>query len=214
MTFVAVFETALRLLSPFMPFITEEIWQSLYAGTPPERSIALAEFPKAAVILFDTYSLIAMDILQTLIGDVRAARKDLGVPEKEFVAINVFFEPVAAKWFQDRGELMRFLGRAARISGIKYADAPPTGPNVRSSPAYDFEVLYERTIDIPAERERLTRDLAKYEKGLASAERQLSNDAFLAKAPAHILEGLRKQAAETRTLYEKTKVALDALPAS
>jgi valyl-tRNA synthetase len=73
-------------------------------------------------------------------------------------------------------------------------------------------VLYERQIDVPAERERLTKDLAKYEKGIAAAYRQLTNDAFMAKAPAHIVEGLRKQHAETKMLYDKTKAALDALP--
>ena len=73
-------------------------------------------------------------------------------------------------------------------------------------------VVYERQIDVAAERERLTKDLAKYEKGLAAADRQLSNEAFVAKAPAHIIEGLRKQSAETRTLYDKARAALDALP--
>jgi len=86
---------------------------------------------------------------------------------------------------------------------------------VLSSSRFDVEVIYQRVLtvaDVAAERERLTKDLAKYEKGLAAAERQLSNDSFMAKAPAHIVEGLRKQAAETRTLYDKTKAALDALP--
>ncbi len=73
-------------------------------------------------------------------------------------------------------------------------------------------VIYERQIDVAAERERLTKDLAKYEKGLMAAEKQLGNEAFMAKAPAHIVEGLRKQAAETKMLYDKTKTALDALP--
>ena len=48
---------------------------------------------------------------------------------------------------------------------------------------FDVAVIYERTIDVPAERERLTKDIAKYEKGLAAAERQLGNEGFLAKAP-------------------------------
>jgi len=73
-------------------------------------------------------------------------------------------------------------------------------------------VVFERTIDVPAERERLTKDIAKYEKGLAAAERQLGNEGFLAKAPAHIVEGLKKQEAETRALVEKARAALDSLP--
>jgi valyl-tRNA synthetase len=67
-------------------------------------------------------------------------------------------------------------------------------------------------IDLAAERERLTKDIARYEKGLAAAERQLGNEGFLAKAPAHVVEGLKKQEAETRLLLEKARAALEALP--
>jgi valyl-tRNA synthetase len=66
---------------------------------------------------------------------------------------------------------------------------------------------------VPAERERLTKELAKFEKGLQAADRQLGNEAFMAKAPAHIVDGLRKQSTETRLLYDKAKAALEALPA-
>jgi valyl-tRNA synthetase len=71
---------------------------------------------------------------------------------------------------------------------------------------------YEATIDVPAERERLNKDIAKYEKGLASAEHQLGNESFLGKAPPQVVEGLKKQEAETRLLLEKARGALDALP--
>ena len=74
-------------------------------------------------------------------------------------------------------------------------------------------VVYERQVDVAAERERLTKDIAKLEKGLQAAERQLGNDAFLAKAPAAVVDGLKKQQAETATLYEKAKASLAALPA-
>jgi valyl-tRNA synthetase len=73
-------------------------------------------------------------------------------------------------------------------------------------------IVYELTIDVSAERERLTKEIAKYEKGLISAERQLGNDSFLAKAPANVVEGLKKQEANTRLLLEKAHISLDALP--
>jgi valyl-tRNA synthetase len=73
-------------------------------------------------------------------------------------------------------------------------------------------VIYERTIDVPAETERLTRDIAKFEKGLAAAARQLGNEGFLAKAPVQVVEGLKKQEAETRLLLEKALAALADLP--
>jgi valyl-tRNA synthetase len=76
----------------------------------------------------------------------------------------------------------------------------------------DIAISYQKPIDVPAERERLTKDIAKYEKGVAAAERQLGNEGFVAKAPKHIVEGLKKQEAETRTLLEKARAALAALP--
>jgi valyl-tRNA synthetase len=72
-------------------------------------------------------------------------------------------------------------------------------------------IEYEAKVDVPAERARLTKDIAKYEKGVAAAERQLGNDAFLAKAPAQVVEGLKKQETETRLLLEKARVALENL---
>ena len=97
---------------------------------------------------------------------------------------------------------------------MEFAHEALTGNGTRSTADFDVQVVYERTIDVPAERERLTKDLAKYEKGLQSAERQLGNEAFMAKAPAHIVEGLRKQSAETRMQFDKAKAALDALPSA
>ena len=75
-----------------------------------------------------------------------------------------------------------------------------------------WPLIFERTIDVAAERERLTRDIAKYEKGLAAADRQLGNEAFLVKAPPQVVEGLKKQKYETTLLLEKARAALSALP--
>ncbi|HEY5382912.1 MAG TPA: hypothetical protein VIJ65_11710, partial [Acidobacteriaceae bacterium] len=61
------------------------------------------------------------------------------------------------------------------------------GPDVRSTKDFDVAVLYERQIDVAAERERLLKELAKFDRGLQAAERQLGNDGFVAKAPAHIV---------------------------
>jgi valyl-tRNA synthetase len=88
---------------------------------------------------------------------------------------------------------------------------PLTFGKTRSEANFDIAIDYEAQIDIPAERERLTKDIAKYEKGIAAAERQLSNEGFLAKAPANVVEGLKKQESETRLLLEKARAALDNL---
>jgi len=202
------FEAALRLLSPFMPFLTEEIWHALYAGQPPAKSIALTRYPQASDFPASALSVAAMETMQELITTVRALRKDLNVPEKEATPISLH---AGARIIALADAHADMLARLARVSAIEIVDAPLTGNNARSTSSFDIAVLYERQIDVPAERERLTKDLAKFEKGLAAAERQLSNETFMAKAPAHIVEGLRKQATETRTLHDKTKAALDAL---
>jgi len=209
-TFVHVFESALRLLSPFMPFLTEEIWHALYAGQPPAKSIALTHYPQASDYPADSASVSAMQTIQEIITTVRALRKELSVPEKEAAPIHLHATPEIVALAQSNTDM---LAKLCRVSSVDSAAEALTGSNARSTSSFDVVVLYERQIDVPAERERLTKDLAKYEKGLAAAERQLGNESFMAKAPAHIVEGLRKQAAETRTLHDKTKAALEALPA-
>jgi valyl-tRNA synthetase len=149
-----------------------------------------------------------MATMQELITTIRALRKELSVPEKEATPIALH---AGARVLALTGAHADMLGRLARVSAIEFSTEPLTGNNARSTPSFDVAVVYERQIDIPAERERLTKDLAKHEKNLTASEARLGNEAFMAKAPAHIVEGLRKQAAETRTLYDKTKAALDAL---
>ena len=112
----------------------------------------------------------------------------------------------AASAATHHGDIFRHL---AKVQEIRLG--PITYGKSRTEANFDLAIDYERTIDVAAERERLTRDIAKYEKGLAAAERQLGNEGFLAKAPAQVVEGLKKQEAETRVLLEKARAALDAL---
>jgi valyl-tRNA synthetase len=210
-TLVSVFEASLRLLSPFMPFITEEIWYALYDGNPPAKSIALASYPVAGS--FNVKSQIDMEMVQRLIVEVRALRKEIGVEEKE--AIPVIVHCVRSVATEELEGVIRnnlnIIERLAKVSKIDLSRMSLSGSNVRSNPDFEVQVLYEKKIDVPAERERLNKDIAKYEKGLTSAERQLSNESFLAKAPAQVVEGLKKQEAETRLLLEKARAALQNL---
>ncbi len=208
LTLLAVFESALRLLSPFMPFITEEIWQALYDGKPPAKSIALTTYPQPAAMTDDAGATTQMASLQELIVTVRSLRKDLAIPEKESAPIEVFSSsPFGA--LAKENELM--LAKLARVSGVSIAKAALSGNNARSAIGFDVAVVYERQIDVAAERERLAKELAKYEKVLLSSEKQLGNEAFLAKAPQNVVDGLKKQQVEMKLLYDKTKAALDSL---
>ena len=206
---VGIFETALRLLSPFMPFLTEELWHALYDGAPPSKSIALTRYPQAKDFPADATATEAIKVLQELIVTVRGLRKELGVPEKETARIVLFGDNRVVALVDANADM---LARMARVSGVEFANEPLTGAAARSTAAFDVAVVYERQIDVAAERERLTKEIARLEKGAAAAERQLGNQAFVARAPAHIVEGLKKQAGETGMLLEKARAALRELP--
>ena len=206
-TLLSVFEASLRLLSPFMPFITEEIWHALYDGNPPAKSIALTSYPPVQPSHASIQT--EMELVQSLIVEVRALRKEAGVEEKAVVPIELRIDGNLKHVLTENAAMVE---RLARVSDVRFVDQISAGLPKRSTPEFDVAVVYERTVDVAAEKERLTKDIAKYEKGLAAAKRQLGNDSFLAKAPVHIVEGLKKQEAETRLLLEKARAALDALP--
>ena len=206
---VSLFEASLRLLSPFMPFITEEIWHAIYDGKPPLRSIALTRYPRAKEQQIDTQAETDMAILQDLIVAVRNIRAELDVKQKEKTPIQIHADSAIRRLFEQNSGAIE---RQANVEGIVYVEqslAKEAG--ARSTARFDVRVVYERKIDVAAERERLTKELDKVEKEIANAERQLSNEGFLAKAPAKVVEGLRKNLEERKTLREKTKAALDEL---
>jgi valyl-tRNA synthetase len=212
-----IFEATLRLLSPFMPFITEELWHAVYDGNPAAKSIALLSFPLVTAKHYDLVVGRAYDdgvmerlkLFWELIGDVLGKRKEIGVPEKEPAPIVVHAVPMARRAFTENLDV---ISKLARVSAIEFSDIDLVGPDVfRNLSYYSGRIVYERTIDVAAERECLAKEIAKYEKGLISAERQLGNASFLAKAPAQVVEGLKKQEAETRLLLEKARTALDNL---
>jgi valyl-tRNA synthetase len=223
-TLVSVFEAFLRLLSPFMPFITEEIWHALYDGNPPARSIALTGYPKSCyagdtttIRLKHNYdqSVIEMGVIQNVVTALRSHRKECGVPEKEVVPATVYCTEkdgslTAGYLASESGrKLCNYL---ARVDLSLRMEPPPPTEKVRSEVGFAVAIAFEATVDVAAERERLTKEIAKYEKGVAAAERQLGNEAFLAKAPANVVGGLKKQEAETRLLLDKARAALGALP--
>jgi valyl-tRNA synthetase len=208
-TLIGVFESALRLLSPFMPFITEEIWHALYDQRAPAASIALTRYPRPAAEHIDPDFERQMALLQEMIVALRALRKDFDVPEREQVPAYFLSADHIDRLLIDNGDVIQKL---ARISSIETEDVwKLSSANTRTTASFTVGVRYEKQIDVNAERERLTKKLDQYEKGLASAERQLGNESFLAKAPEHIVAGLKKQAAEMAALRQETLAALDSL---
>ncbi len=209
-----LFEASLRLLHPVMPFITEEIWQAIYDGKPPLKSIALAAYPQANERQFDLAAETKMAILQDLIVAVRTLRAELKVEQKQKVPIQVFAPEADIRSLLEDNH--GAIERLANVESITFAEgslAKLTG--ARSTARFDVHVVYEKKIDVAAERLRLTKELEQIEKEIGNGQRQLGNQQFLSKAPAKVVEGMRKRSTELEVLREKIRSQLDELgPAS
>jgi valyl-tRNA synthetase len=201
-----LFEGSLRLLSPFMPFITEEVWHAMYEGKPPAKSIALACYPELDRHLLNDQAEEQMLVLQDLIEKVRNMRAEMKVEPKVKTPVKIHAAADVTKLVtENRG----MVERLASVDGIEFVNQSLAQmPGARSTPKFEVALVYEQKVDVVAERERLTKDLTKLQGELANADRQLGNQQFLAKAPAQVVEGIRRRQGELHTLIEKGKTAL------
>jgi valyl-tRNA synthetase len=202
---VVLFDAALRLLHPVMPFISEEIWQAIYDGKPPLRSIALAPYPQADEKQFDLDAETQMAILQDLIVSVRNLRAELKIEPKMKAPIEVFAPEAEIRRLIEENRTAVLTDRPANVEKVAFVDTSLAKlPGARHTARFDVHVVYKRKIDVAAECARLKKELEKIDKGIASGQWQLGNKQFLAKAPSNVVENLRKQQEELATLREKT----------
>ncbi|HUO15023.1 MAG TPA: valine--tRNA ligase [Verrucomicrobiae bacterium] len=207
---VTLFESAVRLLHPVMPFITEEIWQAIYEGKPAQKSIALAPYPQADPKQLDLAAETEMAILQDLIVSVRNLRAELKVETKAKVPIEVFAHEPQIRAMIDHN--CGAVERLANVESIAFVENSLAKlPGSRSTARFDVHVIYERQIDVAGECERLKKELERIQKGIGSGQRQLGNEQFLAKAPVNVVENLRKQQQELAVLQEKTQAKMKEL---
>jgi valyl-tRNA synthetase len=134
----------------------------------------------------------------------------LKVEPKVKVPVEIYaLEPgVRAMIEQNRGAVER-LANVEKITFVDGSLAKHAG--ARSTARFEVHVIYERKIDVAAERERLTKELDKLEKEYANNQRQMSNEQFLAKAPAKVVDGLRRRAEELVGLRDKIRKQMDGL---
>ena len=203
-TLLATFETALRLLSPFMPFLTEELWHAVYDGAPPARSIALSRYPQAGPV--DAEAEREMTLLQELITTIRVARKELAMPERLAAETRI---RTSVPGFDPATHTL-ILQRLAYVSSISNGAIDPALPR-KAAADFDVQVLFERVVDPAAEAARLTKEIEQLQKGVERSELQLSDEKFLGRAPSHIIETMRAQQAQNLSMLEKKRADLNAL---
>ena len=202
----AAFDAALRLLHPFMPFLTEELWHQLpqRAGA---KSIALDAFPEAGSGWLNVPAERSVTFLQEIIGAVRNIRAEMKLDPKQKVEADV---SVADGGLLRVAEENRdFLVRLAWLSELRLTgEKLLTGGAARSSAEFDVRIAHAvETVDVGAELLRVKKEIAGLEKAIASKEKQLGDETFLGRAPERIVNGLKatleQQNIELRKLRER-----------
>jgi len=213
MNALAAFETALRLLHPFMPFLTEELWQRTFAAAENVASLALAKFPQANAEHFDDSAEREMALLQEAITALRNIRAEMKIDARHRIeaALGSAEQPVLELFRAHAEEIIRL----AHVSHLELEEGhlAPAGGVLRTTARFDARVPLSDT-DREAERQRLKKEKERLEGELARLRTQLANDEFRAKAPAHVLRAIERRQAEYNTQYQKVVALLGSLEAS
>ena len=141
---VALFEAALRLLSPFMPFLTEEVWHAIYDGKPPAKSIALSRFPQPVASQVNLAVETEMAILQDLIVTVRNVRAELKIEPRTRVPIRVFAEP-AIRTLVDENRIRALFDDGAQGNEKFLSKAPANVVDGLRTRATELQMLQQKT---------------------------------------------------------------------
>jgi valyl-tRNA synthetase len=202
---ITAYETGLRLLHPVMPFITEELWQRLGANTPDRpESIALAHFPQYSAEASDPAAEVEMSILQEIITSARELRADMKLDPK-LIVNGVLIVRQPARNIADVA-----LTAIERLSNIRLevrsGEDGAQGVK-RSSPEFDL-ILQVSAEQASVQRARIEKEIAQLDKVIANSERQLADEKFMSRAPAHVTDGLRAKLQDYKVQLAKHRESL------
>jgi len=179
----AVLDTLLKLLHPVMPFVTEVLWKTLTGN----ESIVIADWPQPSGFTADPVAAQRITDMQKLVTEVRRFRSDQGLNDRQRVPARLLHIENA-----DLATQIAAVRSLAWLTESGDSFSPSAAVEVRlSRGTVAVEVDTSGTVDVAAERRRLEKDLAAAEKELAGTAGKLGNDAFLAKAPAEVVEKIR-----------------------
>ena len=179
----AVLDTVLKLLHPVMPFVTEVLWQALTGG----ESVVIADWPQPSGVALDSVAARRIADMQKLVTEVRRFRSDQGLADRQKV-------PARLGGVDEAG----LAGQVAAVTALAWltdagAEFSATAQvEVRlSAGTVAVELDTSSTVDVAAERRRLEKDLAAAQKEIVATAAKLGNAAFLAKAPADVVDKIR-----------------------
>ena len=195
---VYVLDQILRLLHPFMPFITEEIWQAI----PHEGDFLMkAQWPVASDALAFPAEEAAMESVMNAIRAVRARRADLNVPPSRKSHLYIV---------SDKGDIFRqgaaFITRLAYASELSVSNTAPAGHEDMVSAVTADAALYmpmNELVDVEKELQRLAKEIEKAEKNIAGLKGKLSNENFVSRAPENVVNAEREKLQKAESLLQQ-----------
>jgi valyl-tRNA synthetase len=200
---LTVLEHALRLLHPFMPYITEELWQRLpgdkhlhgaYAGAQP--TVMLTAYPEGAANLIDEAAESEMQAIIELISRVRNIRSEMNIKPVERIPVVVASPDENLRGiFSSAGEQISRLVRASEVTVNERLDAPKASARAVLSGGAELAVPLEGLIDFEQERRRLQREQEKLQAEATKLEAQLGNPNFVERAPVERVNEVRERIA-------------------
>ena len=205
---VQVLEQLLRLAHPFMPFITEELWQKAapFAVADPGETIMLSAYPEADKTLIDAEAEADFGFLSNLIGEVRNLRGEAGIhPAATLEAI------IAKEGSREAALLRRHAALFGKLAGTSQprtlapGEQPPTPHTSLLAGETQLLIPLRDLIDIEQERQRLSKAIAQTEGRIKGYNAKLNNADFCARAPQDIVEGTKKQLAEAENHLQQLK---------
>ena len=194
------FDNLLRLLHPFMPFITEELWQHI-AERGENESIMVARIPEAGE--FDTAKIAAMNEAKEIIAGVRSVRLQKNIPNKNALSLQV-----AGTFNNDNAAVIKKLANLEAIDQVTEKDATAASFLVGTT---EYAVPLGNNIDVEEELKKLEAELKYMEGFLASIMKKLSNERFVSNAPEAVVAGERKKQADAESKIKTLQESIAAL---
>lgn len=201
-----VMQASMRLLHPIMPFITEEIWQSIKVVFPqPESALIAAAFPSCDAAQIDPEIADDMSFMQEIISAIRNLRKQLNLNPGTLISLSIrISEPRQKELIAKYSSYLRKLAKVENLElGIGIAKPPASIAAVVRN--IEIFLPLKGLIDLEAERLRLGKQIDKLAKELSSINAKLNNQNFLANAKAEVVENERQRLADTQTKLSLTK---------
>ena len=200
-TTIGFFDNLLHLLHPFMPFITEELWQHIADRNEGE---SLMVSPMAAPVAYDEAIIAQFEAVKEVISSIRAIRLQKNIAQKETLDLQVIGEnPVA--------EYNAVITKMCNLSAIQAVEAKADGAAAFMVGTTEFAVPLGNMIDVEAEIARMEAELKHKEGFLAGVMKKLSNEKFVNNAPAAVIELERKKQADAESIIKSLKESIAAL---